>query len=70
MDVFVREKYTGNQLAVVDEASGLSPEATQRVAREMTYSETTFITDPEPTGEDVAVSVGGRVVPVSRGVLL
>ena len=44
VDVFARERYTGNQLAVVTEADDLDAEEMQAVAAEMDYSETTFVT--------------------------
>jgi len=43
MDVFAEEKYAGNQLAVFRDAKGLSDTEMQRIAKEMNYSETTFI---------------------------
>jgi trans-2,3-dihydro-3-hydroxyanthranilate isomerase len=43
VDVFAEEKYAGNQLAVVAAAGDLSPAAMQKIAREMHFSETTFI---------------------------
>jgi trans-2,3-dihydro-3-hydroxyanthranilate isomerase len=43
VDVFTKEKYTGNQLAVVV-GGDLSKEEMQKIAREMHFSETTFIT--------------------------
>jgi len=43
LDVFAEEKYAGNQLAVVRDAASLSDGAMQRIAKEMNYSETTFI---------------------------
>jgi trans-2,3-dihydro-3-hydroxyanthranilate isomerase len=49
VDVFARERYTGNQLAVVESDGALTGEEMQAVAREMDFSETTFIesrTDP------------------------
>lgn len=57
VDVFPREKYTGNQLAVVHETHSLSSETMQRIAREMNYSETTFITGSEPTGAGYRVRI-------------
>ena len=44
VDVFAVEKYTGNQLAIFTDASTLSEEQMQQLAKEMNYSETTFIT--------------------------
>jgi trans-2,3-dihydro-3-hydroxyanthranilate isomerase len=43
VDVFAVEKYTGNQLAVFTDAGSLSDAQMQRIAKEMNYSETTFI---------------------------
>jgi len=43
VDVFAETKYAGNQLAVIRNASGLSGTEMQSIAREMNYSETTFI---------------------------
>jgi trans-2,3-dihydro-3-hydroxyanthranilate isomerase len=51
VDVFAEEKYAGNQLGVFRNASGLSGTDMQRIAKEMNYSETTFIlTDTEKEG--------------------
>ena len=46
VDVFAVDKYTGNQLAVFF-GSNLSDVEMQRIAKEMNYSETTFITSTE-----------------------
>ncbi len=43
LDVFAEEKYAGNQLAVVRNAASLSDDEMQRIAKEMNYSETTFV---------------------------
>ncbi|ADC64968.1 phenazine biosynthesis protein PhzF family [Ferroglobus placidus DSM 10642] len=43
VDVFALKKYTGNQLAVFRDASKLSEKEMQEIAKEMNYSETTFI---------------------------
>jgi len=43
LDVFAEEKYAGNQLAVVRDAGALSDAEMQRIAKEMNYSETTFV---------------------------
>ena len=66
VDVFAVEKYTGNQLAVFisGEAVGLSEEPLplsgeqmQQIAKEVNYSETTFIisTQPQKNGYDVRI---------------
>jgi trans-2,3-dihydro-3-hydroxyanthranilate isomerase len=43
VDVFAEAKYHGNQLAVFHDAGGLDPAEMQRIAREINFSETTFI---------------------------
>jgi trans-2,3-dihydro-3-hydroxyanthranilate isomerase len=43
VDVFAEKKYAGNQLAVFRDAGNLSDEEMQLFAKEMNYSETTFI---------------------------
>ncbi len=43
VDVFAESRYTGNQLAVVANAESLSDEEMQAIAREMNFSETTFV---------------------------
>ena len=43
LDVFAEEKYAGNQLAVFVDAASLSDAEMQRIAKEMNFSETTFI---------------------------
>lgn len=43
VDVFAEQKYTGNQLAVFRDAKRLSSDKMQKFAKEMNYSETTFI---------------------------
>lgn len=43
VDVFSASSYGGNQLAVLPEATGLSPEAMQKIAREFNFAETTFV---------------------------
>lgn len=48
VDVFAEQKYTGNQLAVFRQAAELSSEQMQQIAKEMNYSETTFIVSEEP----------------------
>jgi trans-2,3-dihydro-3-hydroxyanthranilate isomerase len=50
VDVFAEEKYAGNQLAVVRDAGALSSVEMQRIAREMHFSETTFILSDEKRG--------------------
>jgi trans-2,3-dihydro-3-hydroxyanthranilate isomerase len=47
VDVFARERYTGNQLAVVESEGTTGDEEMQAIAREMNYSETTFVESRE-----------------------
>src|SRR5215813_292395 len=46
-DVFTYLRFGGNQLAVFLDGSGLDSETMQDIAREMNYSETTFLLPPE-----------------------
>lgn len=48
LDVFATGKYTGNQLAVCLDAADLTDMQMQQIAREINFSETTFITSQEP----------------------
>ena len=57
VDVFAERKYAGNQLAVVTDAGDLNTETMQAVAREINYSETTFVTDSEPTDAGYGVRI-------------
>src|SRR5947209_4028767 len=50
-DVFTEKQFGGNQLAVFTEASGLDTETMQEIAREMHFSETTFLFPPESGGD-------------------
>jgi trans-2,3-dihydro-3-hydroxyanthranilate isomerase len=57
VDVFAEELYAGNQLAVFRNAAGLNDEQMQTLAREMNFSETTFILSDTPRdgGYDVRI---------------
>ena len=57
VDVFAEEKYAGNQLAVFTDAAGLSTEEMQAIAKEVNFSETTFIqsSTPKDGGYDVRI---------------
>jgi trans-2,3-dihydro-3-hydroxyanthranilate isomerase len=48
LDVFATGKYTGNQLAVCLDAGDLTEVQMQQIAREINFSETTFVTSREP----------------------
>ena len=56
-DVFTDHLFGGNQLAVVLDARGLSAETMQAVAKEMNFSETTFVLPPEQAGTDVRMRI-------------
>ncbi|MFH0880674.1 MAG: PhzF family phenazine biosynthesis protein, partial [Lentisphaerota bacterium] len=43
LDVFAEKKYAGNQLAVFRNAESIPGEEMQKIAREINFSETTFI---------------------------
>jgi trans-2,3-dihydro-3-hydroxyanthranilate isomerase len=64
VDVFTEEKYAGNQLAVVRDAKALSDSEMQRIAKEMNYSETTFILSDEKRegGYDVRIFTPEREI--------
>ena len=65
VDVFALEKYTGNQLAVVRMQEKLSGEQMLKIANDMHFSETTFITSEEVDegGYDVRIFTPVREVP-------
>jgi trans-2,3-dihydro-3-hydroxyanthranilate isomerase len=65
VDVFAKTRYTGNQLAVVTGASSLKTEEMQRIAKEMNYSETTFVLSEEERdgGYDVRIFTPERELP-------
>ena len=56
-DVFTGEPLTGNQLAVFLDGRGLTPARMQMIAREMNFSESTFILPPETAGTDVRMRI-------------
>jgi trans-2,3-dihydro-3-hydroxyanthranilate isomerase len=56
-DVFTDAPFEGNQLAVFPEPRGLSTEQMQTIAREMNFSESTFIFPPETAGTDVRMRI-------------
>jgi trans-2,3-dihydro-3-hydroxyanthranilate isomerase len=56
-DVFTDTPFTGNQLAVFMDARGLSADRMQALAREMNFSESTFILPAEAPGTDVRMRI-------------
>ncbi len=57
VDVFAEKKYSGNQLAVVQNGGRLSDTEMQQITQEMHFSETTFILSDQPRngGFDVRI---------------
>ena len=65
VDVFAVGKYTGNQLAVFTDAGTLSDGEMQKLAKEINYSETTFVTSTELRngGYDVRIFTPKKELP-------
>jgi trans-2,3-dihydro-3-hydroxyanthranilate isomerase len=57
VDVFTDKPLSGNQLAVVLDARGLSTKTMQRIAREMNFSETTFVLPPDDPAHAARVRI-------------
>ncbi len=57
LDVFTDHLFGGNQLAVFLDARGLSAETMQAIAKEMNFSETTFVLPPEAGGTDARMRI-------------
>lgn len=56
-DVFTREALCGNQLAVFPDARGIDAPTMQAIAREINFSETTFVFPPERADTDVRMRI-------------
>ncbi|WP_099355395.1 PhzF family phenazine biosynthesis protein [Fredinandcohnia onubensis] len=65
VDVFSTGKYTGNPLAVFKNAGAISDQEMQQIAKEVNYSETTFITSDKKSdgGYDVRIFTPNEEVP-------
>lgn len=57
LDVFTRQPFAGNPLAVFPHADGMSDAEMQMVTREMNLSETTFVVPPTKPGADYRVRI-------------
>jgi trans-2,3-dihydro-3-hydroxyanthranilate isomerase len=57
VDVFTDQALAGNQLAVVLDAGDIPADVMQRVAREMNFSETTFVMAPTEAGHAARVRI-------------
>lgn len=63
-DVFTEERFGGNQLAVFTDGAGLDSATMQSIAREMNYSETTFLLPAEGQGDyRVRIFTPGQELP-------
>jgi trans-2,3-dihydro-3-hydroxyanthranilate isomerase len=56
-DVFTDHLFGGNQLAVFLDGRGLSADAMQAIAKEMNFSESTFLFPPEQPGTDARMRI-------------
>lgn len=56
-DVFTDRAFSGNPVAVVLEADGLSTAAMQAIASEFNYSETTFVLDPDDSSHTARIRI-------------
>ena len=57
VDVFAEKKYSGNQLAVIRNASNLSSEEMQKIAFEFNFPETTFILSDDINNDGFEVRI-------------
>ena len=57
VDVFTDKPLAGNQLAVVLDAKDIPVKLMQRIAREMNFSETTFVVPPEDPAHAARVRI-------------
>jgi len=57
VDVFTKEPYRGNPVAVVHDAEGISDDRMQRFAHWTNLSETTFVLPPTAAGADYRVRI-------------
>jgi trans-2,3-dihydro-3-hydroxyanthranilate isomerase len=57
LDVFTDKAYAGNQLAVFPDGEGLTSKQMQMLAREINYSETTFVFQASKAGADFSIRI-------------
>ena len=66
LDVFTDTRFEGNQLAVFPEPNGLTTDAMQRIAKEMNFSESTFIFPKEGRGDiKMRIFTPGQELPMA-----
>jgi trans-2,3-dihydro-3-hydroxyanthranilate isomerase len=63
VDVFTDRPLAGNQLCVVPDGAGLSDELMQALAREIGFSETTFVTEASADRYAMRIFMPGRELP-------
>ena len=63
VDVFTRDRYAGNQLAVVENAASLDEAELQAFAAEIGFSETTFVGEHSDDGWDVRIFTPESEIP-------
>jgi len=63
VDVFCERPLEGNQLCVVPDPAGLDPALMQAIAREIGFSETTFVTSSEGDRYEMRVFTPGQELP-------
>jgi trans-2,3-dihydro-3-hydroxyanthranilate isomerase len=63
VDVFARERYAGNQLAVVEDAGTLDDDEMQAFAAEIGFSETTFVAEQSNDAWDVRIFTPEAEIP-------
>jgi trans-2,3-dihydro-3-hydroxyanthranilate isomerase len=56
-DVFTQSPFGGNQLAIIPDATGLSENNLQKIAREFNFSETTFVFPPDDAAYTAKVRI-------------
>jgi trans-2,3-dihydro-3-hydroxyanthranilate isomerase len=57
VDVFTNQPFGGNQLAVFTNGRGVPPALMQKIARELNFSETTFVLPPQDQANDFWVRI-------------
>jgi trans-2,3-dihydro-3-hydroxyanthranilate isomerase len=67
VDVFTDQRFSGNPLAVFTDARGLDTERMQRIARELNYTETTFVFPPFDQSHDYSVRIFSPHAELPRG---
>lgn len=63
VDVFAETPFSGNQLAVVTEASSLDTATMQKIAQELNFSETSFVTEHDDHHASVRIFTPAQELP-------